>query len=208
MKILNLFIVILLLLGSCKKDVAFSGKKAININQSAAAKLLAKPNLSQYTRYVIARGSHYCTASQFAVTNYSELTFSVLFDSSAVYKTDSIHNQGDINKLYGFSDNNALHQDYSARVGWRWYKNRLELLAYDYNSHAVNSAFITAVPLGTIITCSIKVQTGSYLFTINGVSKTMKRTSATTTAKGYQLYPYFGGTETAKQEVSIWIKNG
>jgi hypothetical protein len=35
----------------------------------------------------------------------------------------------------------------------------------------------------------------------------MSRTAATEKAKGYRLYPYFGGDELAPHQINIWIKN-
>jgi len=34
----------------------------------------------------------------------------------------------------------------------------------------------------------------------------MPRESTTTMAEGYQLYPYFGGDETAPHDIFIWIE--
>ena len=70
--------------------------------------------------YRIPHGQHYSDQSFFIATNYDELKFTVKFDSTAVYTTQIPENQYDINKLYGFADNNAQHQEFSARIGWRW----------------------------------------------------------------------------------------
>jgi hypothetical protein len=204
-----LFFLCMLLVG-CRKesvqttaDVNATSKDLVTVTPLAA---LTLPNLTGYTKYIIVSGQHECTPRPFATVSLSELRFLAVFDNSAVYKTVLASNQADINKLYGFSDNNSFHQTYSARIGWRWYNNRLELLAYDYNKGVVSSAFIAAVPLGTVVSCSIKVLSGSYVFTVNGVTKTVVRSSTTATGRGYQLYPYFGGDENAPHTINIWIK--
>ena len=134
------------------------------------------------------------------------MKFTVRFDSSAIYQTTDRENQYDINKLYGFSDNNMDHHQYSARFGWRWSDGALRLFAYVYNEGKVESKELSAVNIGEEIHCSIKVQSDTYLFSLNNQLTEMPRKSTTLTGKGYQLYPYFGGDELAPHEVDIWIK--
>lgn len=85
----------------------------------------------------------------FAPVEYAELKFVVKFDSSAIYNTVDPSNQYDINKLYGFSDNDSLHQRYSARFGWRWSDNALRIFAYVYNSGVRSSKELGAILPGT-----------------------------------------------------------
>lgn len=132
--------------------------------------------------------------------------FTVRFDSSCIYQTRVPENQWDINKLYGFSDNNALHHQYSARFGWRWSEGALRLFAYTYNNGVRDSKEIGVVPIGKEIDCAIALTGGTYVFSAGENSVTMARQSTTTTIKGYKLYPYFGGDEVAPHDVRIWIK--
>ena len=76
------------------------------------------PPQQQFIKYTIRKGQQYSDQNAFVATEYQELKFIVKFDASAIYQTSNPANQYDINKLYGFSDNNANHQDYSARFGW------------------------------------------------------------------------------------------
>jgi hypothetical protein len=131
----------------------------------------------------------------------------VRFDNTAVYQAADPENQYDINKLYGFSDNGGLHQQYSARFGWRWSDGALRLFAYVYNHGEVLSEEITTVTIGTEALCAIKVTASQYLFYCNEIIKPMPRKSKTGKGKGYLLYPYFGGNEPAPHDVAIWIKN-
>jgi len=48
---------------------------------------------------------------------------------------------------------------------------------------------------------------GSYNFLVNGVNYQLPRMATTAKAEGYQLYPYFGGDETAPHLINIWIRN-
>src|SRR6478672_9898172 len=72
---------------------------------------------TQFTKYTIRQGQNYCDGNAFTSTSYSQLNFVAKFDSTAIYSTVSPDNQLDINKLYGFSDNNSTHQLFSARFG-------------------------------------------------------------------------------------------
>lgn len=161
---------------------------------------------SEFTKYVIPKGEHYTTGNNYKPVELSEMAFTVRFDSSCIYQTADPENQDDINKLYGFSDNGAAHQEYSARFGWRWSEGALRLFAYTYNKAIRESKELAVVPIGEEVSCSIKITNGTYIFSVGKKSETMPRLSTTPTAKGYQLYPYFGGDEAAPHEVRIWIK--
>lgn len=159
-----------------------------------------------FQQFIIPQGQHYTTGSNMKAVETTELKFTVKFDSSAVYKTTKPENQYDINKLYGFSDNGGQHHQYSARFGWRWSDGALRLFAYTYNNGVRAEKELGIVPIGSEVQCSIKVAGEVYQFSVNAKTETMLRMSTTATAKGYQLYPYFGGDEAAPHEVRIWIR--
>jgi hypothetical protein len=162
--------------------------------------------VTSFEKYTINQGQQYCDKNAFSQIRLSELKFTVRFDSSAIYQTIHPANQFDINKLYGFSDNNALHHDFSARFGWRWSDNALRLFAYVYNNGIQTNKELGTVAIGAENNCSIKVAADKYIFTLNGKADTMPRASTTAEAVGYKLYPYFGGDEFAPHTISIWIK--
>ena len=161
---------------------------------------------SGFINYTIRAGEHFCDYNPYEETNYSELKFIVRFDSTAIYKTDSIQNQLDINKLYGFSDNNDQHHHFSARFGWRWSDGALRLFGYIYNNGEMSYEELKSIEIGAEYYCSIKVNPTDYVFTINESSKSMPRSSTTASAIGYRLYPYFGGNEAAPHDIHIRIK--
>jgi hypothetical protein len=163
--------------------------------------------VNQYVEHNIISGSHNSDKNGYRSVNTTEMKFAVKFDNSAVYQTVDPANQGDINKLYGFSDNDQEHHINSARIGWRWYNNQLQLLAYVYNNSVESNNFITTVSLNQDINCSIKAEGNNYVFDVNGTTVTMPRVSTTPQAVGYQLYPYFGGDEVAPQNIRILIKD-
>jgi hypothetical protein len=200
MKTLILSLSALLCLCSCNKVVDSVVNKAISKT------FTSNTSYNQTVKYTIAKGAQYCDPNGFRAVETNQMKFTVKFDSTAVYKTIQPVNQYDINKLYGFSDNNADHHQYSARLGWRWSDNALRLFAYVYNEGGMTSKELTTVPIGAEIQCSIQVAGNKYLFTVNGVTESMPRSSSTATGKGYQLYPYFGGDETAPHDIHIWIR--
>jgi hypothetical protein len=164
-------------------------------------------NSAGFSKYTIRQGQQYCDQNGFKPVEIEEMKLVVKFDSTAIYQTALAENQNDINKLYGFSDNNTDHHQYSARFGWRWSSNALRLFAYVYNEGTVTSKELTTVAIGAEVNCSIQVTSTSYLFTINGLTERLPRMVTTPKGQGYQLYPYFGGDETAPHDINIWIKN-
>lgn len=178
--------------------------------QKAADTITQKLNVPAhtdgFTKYTIQQGNQFADGNAYKEVSLQEQRFLVKFDSSAIYTTQHATNQYDINKLYGFSDNKSLHHEFSARFGWRWSDGALRLFAYVYNNNVMTSKELKAVSIGKEIACSIKVSGSFYVFSVDSVTDTMPRASATAAAVGYQLYPYFGGDEVAPHAVSIWIK--
>lgn len=160
-----------------------------------------------FVKYTIPKGGQSSTPSVYKYyTNISILSFDVRFDSTAIYQTVTPSNQGDINKLYGFADDNKSHWISSARIGWRWFGNELQLMGYVYNDSVNVNQLITAVPLNKDISCSIQVNGSKYIFSANGKSIELPRTAKSTGGLGYRLYPFFGGDEMAPHEMYIHIR--
>jgi hypothetical protein len=196
MKLLLCTLCISLLFFSCKKENVLISQKQSTTSQTS----------QDFVKYIIYKGQQYCNQTAFVPIKYSELKFKVKFDSTVIYTTALSENQLDINKLYGFSDNDADHHQFSARFGWRWSNNALWLFGYTYNNGVRAFKALGTVTIGTENYCSIKVDAASYRFTLNDVSDTMIRKSTTSQALGYKLYPYFGGNEVAPHDINIWIK--
>jgi hypothetical protein len=187
----------LLFLNSCNKAIDNLIEKQLTSSQKT----------DEFILYTIKKGEHYAGNNVYRPVELSELKFIVRFDSSAIYKTNSEPNQFDINKLYGFSDNNQDHHQYSARFGWSWNENALRLYAYVYNAGKVLKQEMGVADIGKEIQCAIQVEADAYHFTMNDAHLSLPRASTTPLAKGYMLYPYFGGDETAPHDIKISIKN-
>ena len=183
-----------------------AGIRSADESAVTAAKPLSTITIPQFVLYTIPAGQHTSDKSVFKSVKVSSMNFVAKFDNSAIYQSLIPENQYDINKLYGFSEG-LNHQYNSARIGWAYNDGALRLYAYAYNKGVRESQEITAVSIGTEISCSISVSGYLYIFTANNVSVTLPRANSTSSASGYQLYPYFGGDEVAPQNIYISIKN-
>jgi hypothetical protein len=194
----------------CSKSIVIPDSAVENSTSKNADTELKRgkpvPSTSTFTSYTIQAGNHSCDQSTLKSVKTSEMKFVALFDQSAIYTSIIPGNQYDIHKLYGFSEgfNNQYN---SARIGWNWYNEALHLHAYVYNKGVRMYQEIKTVAIGAEIQCSIKVSGSSYIFTVDGTQVTMSRGLSTSSASGYQQYPYFGGDEVAPHKVTIKIKN-
>jgi hypothetical protein len=203
------------LLSSCDKEFGMDSTpeplKQSSVNDTRSARKV-KPDegtesiTASYVTYLIKAGGHSSTNSGYKSLRTASMKFEALFDASAIYQSKLASNQADINKLYGMADCGSLHQTNSARFGWRWYNNQLEILAYVYVNKVWSYKFISAVEIGKPYTYELLLQDKQYVFSVNGQSVTMPR-ACTGTGSGYQLYPYFGGDEVAPHDVTIKIRN-
>lgn len=200
-----IFFAVLFCLTACKKNTVDSTTD--NTSGGGGGNNNTTPVATSFVNYTIKQGSQFSDLNFYRSINLAEQKFIVKFDSSAIYTTADPTNQADINKLYGFSDNDSAHHLFSARFGWYWLNNALWLHAYVYNNGVQSNQSLGTVEIGKEINCSIKVNTATYIFSVNGAATTMPRTSKTPVAKGYQLYPFFGGDENAPHDIKIAIKD-
>jgi len=190
------------LLAGCSKAVDAVADRA----EAAITNTTSTPAPGTAQAYVIEAGAHYSNQNALRSTELDEQRFTVRFDSSAIYSTSNPGNQFDINKLWGFSDNNGQHHQFSARFGWRWSQGALRLFGYVYNNGQLTFKELGTVAIGAEHACAIRVAQRQYYFTLNGRTDSIRRTATTPRGKGYQLYPYFGGNEPAPHRVTIWIR--
>ncbi len=163
------------------------------------------PIASGSSVYTIKQGSHSSTTFSIRRASYTAMRFEVTFDSTAVYETVKPNNQADINKLYGMSDGNSHHHTNSARFGWRWYNNRLEVLAYTYVNKERKFELIDTVALNKPYVYELRLEDNKYVFLLNEKRVEMPR-AFTGKGEGLLLYPYFGGDEVAPHDIKIVIR--
>ncbi len=176
---------------------------------SSCSKKTDDPNPSSFNgkKYTIATGDQEST-QQVVFKTTNELHFKAKFDSSAIYTTTDPLNQDDTNKLYGLSDCGSVsHQTNSARFGWRWFNNQLEIMSYCYiDGVRPEPVRVATVALNTVNSYSIAFKSDKYIFTVNDTSKVEVAKNCNYNSIRYKLYPYFGGNETAPHEIRIWIE--
>ena len=154
--------------------------------------------------YTIKKGCHY-SGLHFSLTTSNELTADVVFTESCIYTLDNPSKQADVNKLLGLSDNYSHSWD-SARIGWRYLDNKLEVLGYSRNDGQHYSEHLAFVELYKQYRFGVKILPGEYQYTIDNQMISMKRTS-TYGGIRYLLYPYFGGESVAPHEIRIRMKH-
>lgn len=154
--------------------------------------------------YKIPKGEHESLPRQNHPIDKNPFIFYVKFDKTAIYPKTT-HDSEDINKLFGFTDCNAMVHDDSARFGWRCYDGAIQLFAYVYCSGERKFVHLSNVELDRWIRCEIRIG-DDYEFVLNGVTTKMKRCNDCNKGFYYQLQPYFGGNESAPHDITIAIK--
>lgn len=157
--------------------------------------------------YLIRQGEHYATSRKLDLLQSERLRFEATFNHTAKYRLDTDVLQTSYNKLMGFSDCNGTHHDNSARFGWRWLNNRLEIAAYCYVNKQRVEQFVGVVEIDVPHQYEIVRSHDAYTFYLDGEEKvTVPRHPRCNTGVYYLLYPYFGGTEPAPHDITIRIK--
>ena len=157
-----------------------------------------------YQIYTIKEGKHRSTFN-YNTSRSQSFTWSIIFDSSAIYTTDDPDNQYDINKLIGWSDCSENHMDYSIRFGWRWLNDSLEIHWFRHQHENFEFDKIKSISLCKPHEYRLDFTDTEYLLCVDGTCVDLERTCPNTYKK-YQLYPYFGGQETAPHDIKIRIK--
>lgn len=157
------------------------------------------------TEYLIKQGNHFCEQNGPELMIDPVIRATVTFDSSAAYTSLDTVNQGDVNKLIGFSDCNTNHQENSARLGWSWNGKKIALYAYAYSNKARIIKALGNVDVNQSFPCSVTVGAGYYYFKVNNRTDSIARFCTGHTGYRYKLFPYFGGDEAAPHDVRIII---
>src|SRR4030095_1615596 len=185
----------------------------VSVNSSSQAQERQQAP-STFKKYTIQAGAHYCDQNVLTRVSGSSMNFVAKFDSTAIYPaviTDYNHAY-DVNKLWGFSEG-ISNQYNSARIGWRWLNDELQLFAYVYVNGTLlrdpisyDPPYIRSVKIDSEISCKIAISGASYIFTVDGVVVQTARGATGSKYSGYQQYPYFGGSLTAPHLINIYIK--
>ncbi len=156
--------------------------------------------------YRIEAGKHQSTTKIMALQTKG-IHFQARFNESAIYTTEIAENQYDINKLLGFSDCNSHHHENSARFGWRWADDELQIFAYVYSDGERIMEYLGSVPLNETVEYQLLISDDFYAFSINGGEpRLIKRANNCNAGFYYMLFPYFGGNEKAPHDIDISVR--
>ncbi|MEP1033539.1 hypothetical protein [Ekhidna sp.] len=171
-----------------------------------AALFSCEPALEDpYENFVIPSGKH-DNGWKMQSLQSKTLSFSAIFNQSAIYETQTQENQHDINKLMGFADCNSNHHQNSARFGWRWLEGKLEIHAYAYVNGERRTELIGIVDLDQAFDYQLQLTNDHYVFYLQGYDLVkIERNAPCTRGLYYMLYPYFGGDETAPHDILIQV---
>lgn len=135
------------------------------------------------------------------------LEFTARFNKSAAYDLKS-NDQQDINKLFGFSDCNSLHQKNSARFGWNYNtrSGEIDIFSYVYKNGKRITEHLGSTTLNETVVYKITVSENHFIFDFKGTSLQIERGSQCNIGLYYMLFPYFGGNQTAPHDIRIFIR--
>ena len=186
---------------------------AKNINQSTLIAILLFSIACEpvyeipYRHFIIAKGEHYSNKRSVELMQGAVLEFEASFDATAMYSLGSDALQSQKNKLLGFSDCNSMHHENSARFGWQWYNNQLEIYAYCYVNNQRVEQFVGVVNINETNKYKIEVSHNKYTFRLNSLDP-VEIDRGNTCERGvyYMLWPYFGGGVPAPHDVNISLR--
>lgn len=157
--------------------------------------------------FLIRKGEHYASPRLMETFGEQSLKFRATFDASARYTLDDPAMQSNKNKLMGFSDCNGFHHENSARFGWQWSNDNLEIYAYCYVDSMRVEKYLGTVAIDEENLYEIVIGEKDYTFFMNGEPKgSIIRSTDCTRGVNYMLYPYFGGSVPAPHDVRIKIE--
>jgi hypothetical protein len=153
------------------------------------------------------QGEHYSSPRVVETLKSERLSFEAKFHPSCQYKFENAGFQDSKNKLLGFADCNSLHHENSARFGWQWLHDQLEIYAYCYVNGERVEKFVGVVAINETNHFEIRVLKDEYIFTLNNESPVIiTRGASCNTGIYYLLWPYFGGTLPAPHDVHVSVK--
>lgn len=166
-------------------------------------------------QYLIKKGNHYCSMSIFeklGAIGWKIKKYSVRFKfHNDCYWVPARNNDDfDQNKLTGISYGLNVHSN-SVRFTWVPDFNipgAIKISGYTYDEKAAAPKFeikyITSVQVGQTSEGCIESVGNEYVFTVNGVTVRMANANADPNLC-LRLFPYFGGNNTAPQDMTVEV---
>lgn len=169
--------------------------------------ILERAALPSEAEYLIPQGQHQSNVPM-RMFNTDKIEVDVKFNPCAVYQTVDPVQQHSINKLIGFSDFGAHHHQHSARFGWKWINEQMEVHAYCYVNGERKEAFVGVAEIGKYHHLELHLQEDKYVFFMDNLPAVeIERANQSNSGNRYMLWPYFGGQETAPHDILIQMKH-
>jgi hypothetical protein len=166
--------------------------------------------------YLIKKGNHYCNVSIF------ERIFSIGYNVKRIFFRFKLHpecwwsparnsDDNDLNKLYGLTY--GLNSDHSNSVRLAWkpdfgVNGKIDIYGYIYdeqlNSQHI-SQYIASVQTGADCMAMITNNGNKYEFMVNSINAEMPNNHPDP-GLCFRLFPYFGGNNTAPNNMTIEIE--
>jgi hypothetical protein len=164
--------------------------------------------------YLIKKGNHYCNVNIFErlfAIGWKVKQFSVSFrlNKECWWAPPRNSDDNDLNKLCGISFGVNDHSN-SVRFAWvpDFTQNgviKIYGYVYDKLSSGHVSKFITSVKVDEVNSGVIKVSGNQYILTVGATSISMDNTHGDSNLC-FRLYPYFGGNNTAPNDMTIGLE--
>lgn len=162
--------------------------------------------------YSIKKGKHYSKCASSALPfnfkiSQPDIYFSAMFGMGTDVKTNSYH----INKLYGVSYGFDHHYR-SVRIGWNYNSviDKIDLYLYYYVNGKRGFQKIMSVPQYEEVIFTIQhfeKERRVAVMTTHGENQVIKYISSIDIGIiNFKLFPYYGGTETAPNNIHLYIK--
>jgi len=157
--------------------------------------------------FTIKKDQHFNNQFCFKMLNLLNISknqaFTTTFTNSCIYTLPN-SDQEDINKLFGFSC--GMHHKNSARFGWSYINNKIQLWAYYYNDTQRYNTYITSLELNKPYQLYLNALESYYEFLVEHDYAVVARIKVPRKNKktiGYNLWPYFGGNNSAPHDIKI-----
>jgi len=154
--------------------------------------------------YTITKGTHDSTLLP-GFTFSNSANYKVKFFDNCKYISIIPTNQGDINKLYGFTEGFSGVHTNSARFGWSYNltTEKIDLYSYCYVNSLRISLLIGSVAINETVNLSLVRERSTYKFYVNSELKNTVPKKSGLPYMSVKCYPYFGGDEVAPYDINI-----
>ncbi len=202
-------ILLLVVSCACEKPQSTASPLVTNATEPSEKPTSLAKDTIPWTTYTIKEGQHDPeSGAGLRFFTADSLHFKLAFDATVRAKNVNPVNQLDWNKVLGFSDCSTHHQTNSARLVWRYdtISGKVALGQYLYINDVRSYKELTQIEIGDTVNALVFRGDGLYGFEVNEISSTVDK-SCTSKLASYWLYPYFGGNESAPQNVNVHIQH-